>query len=86
MSEHGGAREGAGRKSKADEIKLIEKLSPLAPEAFKQLQKGVEKGDFKFIQLFFNYYVGKPKESIDHTTNGEKVSIPLITWASDSEE
>ena len=36
--ERGGAREGAGRKSKAEEQSLIEKLTPLEPIAFEALQ------------------------------------------------
>lgn len=66
---HGGARKGAGRKSKADEINLIEKLSPLEDAAFNALKAGVEKGDFKYVQLFYNYYAGKPKETKDITIN-----------------
>jgi hypothetical protein len=31
---HGGKRDGAGRKAKEDEVKLIEKLTPLEPLAF----------------------------------------------------
>ena len=60
---HGGKRDGAGRKSKADEISLIEKLSPLEDTAYAALKAGVEKGDFKFVQLFYNYYAGKPTET-----------------------
>jgi|TARA_R100000482_G_scaffold124922_1_gene79928 hypothetical protein len=62
---HGGKRERAGRKSKAEEVNLIEKLSPLEDSAFEALKKGVEKGDFKYVQLFYNYYAGKPKETKD---------------------
>jgi len=60
---HGGKRDGAGRKSKADEVSLIEKLSPLEDTAYAALKAGVEKGDFKFVQLFYNYYAGKPTET-----------------------
>jgi hypothetical protein len=49
---HGGKRDNAGRKSKADEVSLIEKLSPLEDTAYAALKAGVEKGDFKFVQLF----------------------------------
>ena len=66
---HGGKRQGAGRKSKADEINLIEKLSPLEDAAYQALKKGVESGDFKYVQLFYNYYAGKPKETKDITIN-----------------
>jgi|TARA_R100000734_G_C3314816_1_gene106515 hypothetical protein len=71
----GGKRAGAGRKSKADEVSLIEKLSPLEDTAFEALKKGVEKGDFKFVQLFYNYYAGKPKETKDITLVEE---LPLF--------
>jgi len=66
---HGGKREGSGRKSKADEINLIEKLSPLEDAAFLALKDGVERGDFKYVQLFYNYYAGKPRETKDITIN-----------------
>ena len=70
---HGGKREGAGRPSKADEVKLIEKLTPMAPAAYKAMKEGIDRGDYKFVQLFFAYYAGKPKESKDITSNGETV-------------
>ena len=66
---HEGKRQGAGRKSKADEINLIEKLSPLEDAAYIALKEGVERGDFKYVQLFYNYYAGKPKETKDITIN-----------------
>jgi len=72
---HGGKRDGAGRKSKADEVSLIEKLSPLEDIAFEALKAGVEKGDFKYVQLFYNYYAGKPRETKDITINED---LPLF--------
>lgn len=72
---HGGKREGAGRKSKSDEINLIEKLSPLEDAAFQALKQGVEQGDFKFVQLFYNYYAGKPRETKDINVNED---VPLF--------
>lgn len=72
---HGGARKGAGRKSKAEEVDLIEKLTPLEDAAFNALKKGVEKGDFKFVQLFYNYYAGKPRETRDITVNED---VPIF--------
>ena len=69
-----------GRPSKAEEIKLIEKLSPMAPAAYKAMQKGVEEGDYRFVQLFFAYYAGKPKETkdIDISSSDKTVSINYI--------
>lgn len=75
-----GGNKNAGRKSKAEEIKLIERLSPLADMAFQKLKEGVESGDFKFIQLFFHYYAGKPKETKDITSNGETINNPIILF------
>ena len=40
---NGGARKGAGRKSKAAEQKLIENLTPMNDMALESLQKGLEK-------------------------------------------
>lgn len=69
---YGGKRENAGRKSKAEEVQLIEKLGALEPLAFMALEKGLEKGDFKFTQLFYNYYAGKPRETKDITVTNEQ--------------
>lgn len=57
-----GGHSNGGRKSKAEEIKLIEKLTPMADEAFKQLGIGIKNGDFRFVKLFMEYYAGKPTE------------------------
>ena len=72
---HGGKRKGAGRKSKAEEISLVEKLTPLEDVALEKIKKGVESGDFKFVQLFYNYYAGKPRETKDITINED---LPLF--------
>ena len=72
---NGGARAGAGRKHKADEIKLVERLSPLEDDALAALTEGVKSGDIKWIQLYLNYYLGKPRETRDITINED---IPLF--------
>ena len=64
-----GGNKNAGRKPKAEEVALIEKLTPLEPLAFDALMKGLEKADFKYVQLFYNYYAGKPRETKDITIN-----------------
>lgn len=71
-NKRGGVREGAGRPSKAEEVALIEKLKPLEPKAFEALKKGLDNCDFKFVQLFYNYYAGKPRETKDITLNSEQ--------------
>jgi len=67
-----GGHPNSGRKSKAEEIAMIERLSPMQDKAYKALEQGVENGDFKFVQLYFNYYAGKPKETKDITLNNEQ--------------
>lgn len=67
-----GGHKTAGRKPKADEIAMIERLSPMEDKAYKALEEGVANGDFKFVQLYFNYYAGKPKETKDITLNNEQ--------------
>jgi hypothetical protein len=67
-----GGHKTAGRKSKAEEVQLLEKLSVLEPLAFMALEKGLENGDFKFTQLFYNYYAGKPRETKDITVTNEQ--------------
>jgi len=67
-----GGHNTAGRKSKSEEVALIEKLGALEPSAFMALEKGLEKGDFKFVQLFYNYYAGKPRETKDIIVTNEQ--------------
>lgn len=72
---NGGARVGAGRKPKAEEIKLVERLSPLEDDALAALAEGVKSGDIKWVTLYLNYYLGKPKETKDITINED---LPLF--------
>jgi len=74
MSTNGGKREGSGRKPKADEIKLIEQLSPYDDVAAQKLIEGVESGSFHHLKLFYEYRYGKPKQMIDVTTNGNDLN------------
>lgn len=75
----GGKRSGAGRKPKADEVELIEKLSPLDERAFDALEAGIEKGDYLFVKLFFEYRFGKPQNKVDITTDGEEIKPINVT-------
>ena len=70
-----GGHKTAGRKSKAEEVELIERLTPLEPKAFEALKAGIEQGDFKYVQLFYNYYAGKPRETKDINLNED---LPLF--------
>jgi hypothetical protein len=73
-----GGHSNGGRKPKAEEVKLIERLTPLEPQAYKALKKGIEQGEFKFIQMFYHYYAGKPRETKDITLNTEQPLFNII--------
>lgn len=61
---HGGIRAGQGRPSKASELALIERLSPMDDVALQALQEGVELGKYEFIKLFFEYRWSKPRQEV----------------------
>ena len=56
-----------GRKPKAQEQKLIERLDAIIDkdEAISKLGELVAKGDMRAVQLYLSYRYGKPKESVD---------------------
>ena len=62
----------SGRKSKSDEIELIERLGVLDDEAFEQLRKGIERGEFAYVKLYFLYKWGRPKNTQEITVNSEQ--------------
>lgn len=86
MAGTGGYREGSGRKPKADEIKLIEQMDAIAvpSEVWKALWNKCLEGDTQAIKVWVNYRFGMPKQNIDVTTQGEKVSPPVAWIKSDS--
>jgi hypothetical protein len=57
-----GENRNAGRKPKATEIQLIERLTPLEEIALKALEKGIKSGELGFVKLFLEYRFGKPKQ------------------------
>ena len=69
-----------GRPSKADEHKLIEKLTPLMPQAYKALQNALKDEEQWAVKLTMEYFYGKPKQSTDITTNGNDINISPIQW------
>ena len=77
---NGGARQGAGRKGKAEEQKLIENLTPMNPMALESLEKGLEKNEQWAVKLFFEYFYGKPQQRLDVTSNDESINMPLINF------
>lgn len=80
METRGGKREGSGRKAKAEELKLIEKLTPYESKAIELLFKKIDEEDMYALKMFFEYMYGKPKQQLDHTTDGKQMVIPNITY------
>jgi hypothetical protein len=77
---NGGARKGAGRKSKSEEQKLIENLTPMNAKALEALQQGIQSKEQWAVKLFFEYFYGKPQQRLDVTSNEETLNMPLITF------
>lgn len=67
-NKHGGARQGAGRKPKEDELKIIERLDNIieSDEALISLKELIKDKNFNAIKLYFEYRFGKPKETIEN--------------------
>lgn len=73
-----GGNKNAGRKPKAEEQKLIEKLTPLATKAYKALENGLDDGQSWAAKLYFEYMYGKPRQQLDVTTDGDKINHNII--------
>lgn len=73
---NGGAREGAGRKPKADEVKMIENMDATkAPqEVWQKLADKVDEGDTTAIKTWLAYRYGKPQAKVDLTSDGEQLA------------
>jgi hypothetical protein len=67
----GGAREGAGRKPKADEIKVIEQMDAVATpsEAWQALWAKCVEGDTQAIKTWLNYRFGMPVQRTETDGN-----------------
>lgn len=81
MGKNGGAREGAGRKPKIQEIKLIEQMDAISVpnQIWEALLFKCQQGDTQAIKLWLSYRFGLPKQQIDVTTNGQNIAPP-IQW------
>ena len=66
----GGARPGAGRKSRAEELGLYEKLQPMEATFLAKLQAGLKKGNPMALKMFAEYFYGKPTERHEHCGPG----------------
>jgi len=78
MAQNGGARPGAGRKSKAEEQKLIEHLTPMHADAIKALHSNIKAAEPWAVKLFMEYFYGKPQDKVDITSKGE--GLTKLIW------
>jgi hypothetical protein len=74
-----GGHKTAGRKSKSEEMQLVEMLNKHIDkdEAIVKLKLMIDEGDFKAIQLYMNYMYGKPKETKDISITSEQPLFDL---------
>lgn len=70
-----GENRNAGRKPKASELELIERLSPLDEVALNALSKGVQAGEFQFIKLYFEYRFGKPRSINEFSDQNNVIKV-----------
>lgn len=83
MKPRGGAREGAGRKSKAEEFGLAEKIDLAlgenwTEEVLKAIYKEAKAGSLAHGQLILAYKYGKPKENIDIDLNSTQPFTMIV--------
>lgn len=86
VKDNGGARKGAGRKPKADEQKLIERLTPLSSKGFKALENGLDGNQSWAVKLFLEYMYGKPTQQMDINANVEAFNIINLGNGNDPNE
>lgn len=78
---HGGARPNSGRKSKAEENNLRDKLKVMEEDAIKQLHNGIKHGEQSALKMFFEYFYGKPTDKVDLKMDGEleqKITVEIV--------
>lgn len=73
----GGARANAGRKSKASEEEVMEKLHPMAKDFYVKMHEKIRDGDMKALQLFAAYYIGLPTQKIESKIEGNLNNIAI---------
>ncbi len=85
----GGKRPGAGRKPKLDEEKVHHRIHTAivnvygSEEAFYNnlAEKSID--SFPHLNKLLEYYLGKPKETIEQTNTNHNIEIPIIHWIDD---
>ena len=79
MAGKGGVRPNSGRKPKDEENRIRDLMMPYSLDAIQCLANIITNEEAKTSdrisasKIVIEYTYGKPKESIDHTTAGEKI-------------
>jgi hypothetical protein len=62
---------------------MIEAMdSTLPPDSiWSKVSDHIESGDLKALELWIKYRFGAPKQSVDVTSNGDGILIPISSWA-----
>lgn len=76
----------SGRRSSHNEKELKRKLSLLEEEAFHALEQGLNKGYFKYVQLWFSYMYGKPRDPKEFEINPHNIELPIIKFVKTNDE
>ena len=80
-----GGHKTAGRKSKAEEFKLIEKLDAQKDPtyAISKLFEHIENGSEKMLDLYMGYRFGKPKQMVEADLNANVKQVNVINLGGD---
>jgi len=80
-STRGGARPGAGRKPRmnfeARELFYM-RVDAFWEKIMEKIEDYVEKGDKDIIKMIIEQRIGKPAQSVDHTTQGKEFPSPIL--------
>ena len=84
--ERGGKRKNSGRKSKADEQKLIEQMDTyfLPEELWSTLAELCKKKDRFALKTWIEYRYGKPKQHIDLETSSDHFSPIILSYGTNN--
>lgn len=66
-----------GRPPKSDYNELLIKLDPMSDMGILKLKEGIERGDFNYLKLYFQYMYGKPREIKEVTVFTEQPLFDL---------
>lgn len=75
-----GGHKTAGRKSKAEELKLIEKLTPYEDVAINLLFKKIDEEDINALKMYFEYLYGKPKQQLQQEIQHRFPTVNMDDW------